>query len=173
MKRKMYVMLIAIGMITIFGAVPALADSSDVTTTWIVPADTTIAISFPTGEGKVEFDAAGKNFTTLGASSQASGTAALTITNNGNTAVKIDAKWTADWPTGVNYVNISISDWSDNTTYGTDWLSYSSSNETTNQTWIASLADDGTEDFWFWTDGVDVDETAGVDRTLRIYSTNA
>jgi len=165
--NKIKAILVALTLLSVFGAASVSADSSDVTTTWIVPADTTIAISYPTGEGKIEFDAAGQNFTDLAATSQTGATAALTITNNGNTAVQIEARWTSDWPTGVSYVNISVSDNTNSTS-----LSYTDADETTNQTLVASLAKDGSESFWIWTTGNEVDETAGVDRTLRIYSTN-
>ena len=50
-KTKIYAMLIAFSMVSIFGASAAIADSSDVTTTWIVPADTTIATLLPTALG--------------------------------------------------------------------------------------------------------------------------
>ena len=150
----------------------AVGDSVDVTTQWIVPADTGISASFPVHAGEVEFDCSGQNFTDQGATSQDATHPALVITNNGNTAVQLEAEWTTDWPTGVEFVNMSIDDWSDNTTYGDDWLSYSDSNETTNQTWMASLGVGASEDFWFWTTGHEVAETTGIDRTLRVYSTN-
>ena len=166
-KTKIYAMLIAFSMVSIFGAGAALADSSDVTTTWIVPADTTIAISYPNGQAKIEFNAAGQNFSDLAATDQTGVNAALRVTNNGNTAVKIEAKWTTEWPTGVIAVNISIGD---DTNASKLW--YGDANETVNQTWDASLAVDAAEDFWFWTDGTRVEESAGLDRTLRVYSSN-
>ncbi len=144
-----------------------LADSGDVTTRWIVPADTTIGISYPNGETLIEFSATAQNFSNLSASSQTGALSALRITNNGNTAIQVDARWTADYPSGVKYVNISVSDATNDT-----FRSYSDTNETTNQTWSTSIAVDGTEDYWFWSTGWEVAETAGVDKTLRIYSTN-
>jgi len=174
MKTKIGALMIAAVILCFISsfAMIAMADTSDVTTRWIVPADTTIAISFPNGESLVEFNAAGKNFTDLGASSQVVGSSALRVTNNGNTAVKLEFNWTTEWPTGVEFVNISIADWSDNTTYGDDYVSFGDSNETIKQEVEDSLADGGTQDFWFWSTGHDVDETAGVDRSLRITSTN-
>ena len=167
-KTKIYAMLIAFSMVSIFGASAAIAESSDVTTTWIVPADTTIATSFPNAKDHIEFNAAGQNFSDLAATDQTGVNAALRVTNNGNTAIKIEAKWTAEWPTGVTSVNISIGD---NTNASKLW--YGDANETTNQTWNASLAVDGANDFWFWTDGAEVEETEGIERTLRVYSSNA
>ena len=162
----------AVVMFALFGAgvitKTVKADTSDVTTRWIVPADTTIAISYPNGESLIEFNAAGKNFTDLAASSQTGENAALRVTNNGNTAVEIEFNWTAEWPSGVEYVNISIEDDTNSTS-----KSFSDADETVKQTMVASLADGDTEDFWFWTTGTDVDETAGVDRSLRITSSNA
>jgi len=167
-KTKIYAMLIAFSMVSIFGASAAIAESSDVTTTWIVPADTTIATSFPNAQDHIEFNAAGQNFSDLAATGQTGVNAALRVTNNGNTAITVEASWLAEWPTGVTSVNISIGD---NTNASKLW--YGDANETTNQTWNASLAVDGANDFWFWTDGAEVEETAGIERTLRVYSSNA
>ena len=167
-KTKIYVMLIAFSMISVFGASAVIADTSDVTTTWIVPADTTISISFPNGQAKIEFDAASQNFSNQCATDQADATAALRVSNHGNTAITVEASWLAEWPTGVTSVNISIGD---DTNASKLW--YGDANETTNQTWNASLAVDGANDFWFWTDGAEVEETAGIERTLRVYSSNA
>jgi len=169
MKEKAIVVALMVAMAVGAFVPTAEADSSDVTTTWIVPGDTTIGVSFPTGEGKVEFDATGvgQNFSDLPATSQASGTAALKISNQGNQALKINASWTTDFPAGVDRVNISVSD-NTNTTLKV----YSSANETDNQTLVASLGDGANEEFWFWSSGTEVAETAGVDRTLRIWSTS-
>ena len=144
-----------------------VGDTVDVTTEWIVPADTGISASFPAHAGEVEFDCVGQNFTDQGATGQAAGTSALRITNNGNTAVQIEGNWTSEWPSGVKYVNMSIDDWSNTTS-----LTYGDTNETTKQTWVASLGIGANEDFWFWSTGIEVAETSGVTRTLRVTSTN-
>jgi hypothetical protein len=166
MKNKTKVIGISILLMIAFTGY-VLADSVDVETEWIVPADTGISASFPAHAGQVEFNCGGQNFTDQGATGQASGTSALQITNNGNTAVQIEGRWTTDWPTGVEYVNMSIDDWSNSTS-----KSYSDADETTNQTWVASLGIGASEDFWFWSTGHEVAETSGVTRTLRVYSTN-
>lgn len=167
MKMRKYICgILGLLMIASISAM-VLADSADVTTRWIVPADTTIGISYPNGETLIEFDASSQNFSDLEASSQTGALAALRITNNGNTAVQIEARWTADYPSGVKFVNISIDDATNST-----FRSYWDTNETTNQTWVASLDVDASEDFWFWSTGWGVAETTGVDKTLKIYSTN-
>jgi len=172
--QKSKIEVIAISLVVVLALISvfptASAEDQDVTTTWIVPADTSLSISYPTGEGEIKFDATGigQNFTDLKASSQDSGTAALNVTNNGNTALQIDFNWTAAWPTGVNYVNISVGDDTNSTSF-----SFGSGNATVQQTVVANLAKDTSEEFWFWTTGVEVDEAdPGVERTLRIISTN-
>ncbi len=166
-QNKIKSILIATSMLLVFGAGIALADSSDVTTEWIIPADTTFAISYPNSESQITFETTGQNFTNWGAKAQTDSLAALRITNNGNTAISIQARWTADWPAGITFVNISVGDNTNSSKF-----TYGPSNETTNQTIDANLAISGTEDFWFWSSGVEVAETTGVARTLRIYSTN-
>ena len=67
------------------------AKADDIEVEWVVPADTTISVSYPTSETNIEFDATtiGMDFNELGATSQASDTAALKITNEGNTPLDI------------------------------------------------------------------------------------
>jgi len=170
MKKIISLMVLVafVGAFLALAITPVSADSNDVTITWIVPADTTLTISYPTGEGKIEFDATGEGqtFSDLAASSQESGTAALRIQNDGNTALQIEAN-IASFPTNVTHVNLSIGDDSNTTR-----ILYGSANCSANQTWIASLAIGGDQDFWFWSSGANVEETAGVDRTLKIYATN-
>ena len=168
MKRSKKLVGIFVMLLILYCVAPVVAaDSSDVTTRWIVPADTTIAISYPNSETLIEFSASAQNFSDLKATAQTETLAALRVTNNGNTAVQLEAEWTDDFPSGVTDVNVSVGDDSNDT-----WFWYTSDNETTNQTWVASLAVDAAEDFWFWSSGTEVEETAGVDKTLRIWSTN-
>lgn len=166
MKGKKLVLVL--GLMTLIGITShVIADSSDVTTRWIVPADTTLGISYPSGESLIEFNCAGKNFSYHPATGQDAASSALRVTNNGNTAVKIEFNWTADWPSGITDVNISVGD----NTNATAFL-FGSANETTKQTVDASVAIAGHQDFWFWTCGTNVEETAGVDRSLRVTTTN-
>lgn len=146
-----------------------LADTENITVTWVVAADTTITASYPTGEGKIEFSAASGDFINLSASSQTEANAGLRITNDGNTAVSLHMNFTSDFPSGVQDVNMSVED-NTNATF----FNWESTNETNNQTVVASLPATGsdTEDFWFWSTGSGVAETAGEDRTLRVNSQN-
>ncbi len=146
----------------------AKADTSDVTTRWIVPADTTIVISFPNGQSIIEFNAVEQNFSGLGATAQTVSLSALRVKNNGNTPVQIEGNWTSAFPTNVTHVNMSIGDWTNSSS-----LDYTTANCQTKQTWVASLETGESEDFWFWTSGEMVEETGGEDRTLRIHSSNA
>ena len=144
----------------------ARADSQNVTTRWIVPADTTISLSFPNSESLITFDTPGMNFTNVSAKAQTGILAALRVTNAGNTAVKLSGAWTLDWPTGVTFVNISVTD---DTNATKIW--YTPANETSSCDWVASLAIGTSEDFWFWSSGANVAKTTGVDRTLTVTST--
>jgi hypothetical protein len=166
-NRKKYVLMTALMMLLAVGLIyPTVnADSSDVTTTWIVPADDTITISFPTGQGKIEFDCAGQNFSDQGATGQNPTTAAINVTNQGNQALEINASWTAEWYDGVRFVNMSLADNTNATK-----LTYGDANETVNQTWNASLAQGDSQLVWMWTTGNEAPQTAGADRTLRVWS---
>jgi len=146
---------------------PVSADSENVTTEWVVPGDTTITISYPNSETQITFDATGtgKTFSSLAATAQTADLAALRVTNDGNQALEIEAKWSDDWPTNVTDVNVSITD---NT--NSSVIYYGAANETTNQTWVDSLAIGASEDFWFWTCGTEVEQTEGVQKTLIVYS---
>jgi len=170
MKQKAILVAMIMMVAVCLGAVvPVQATySKDVTTTWIVPGDETIGVTYPTGEIQITFPATGKNFTDLNATGQTPLLAALNVTNQGNQALKIEARWTEDFPAGVDRVNISVDD-NTNATLKV----YSSANETTNQTLKASLADDGYVNLWFWTTGTEVAQTAGADKTFRIYSSPA
>jgi hypothetical protein len=161
------VMLVFGVLLTPYTVNTSKADTEDVTTRWIVPADTTIAVSYPNSESLIIFEPAGQDFSNVAAKSQTAILAALMVTNNGNTAVKIEGNWTTDWPTGITFVNISIGD-----ATNASHLHYIPADETTKQQWVASLAIGANEEFWFWSSGENVAETAGVDRTLRVTSTN-
>lgn len=167
MKKQIVYLL---GMLLIFAITLTplvLAGEQDVTTTWIIPGDTTISVSYPNSETKITFEPSSGTFDDQKAKAQTSSLAALRVSNDGNTALEIRGRWTTDWATGATYVNMSIED-----DTNASHLSYGDTNETVNQTWVASLAVSDTEDFWFWADGTDMAETAGVDRTLRVYSVN-
>jgi hypothetical protein len=167
-NTKRIVLLLATSMVVaFFGAGTALADSENVTVTWIVPEDTSIRIEYPTGEVKIIFDATGigMNFTNLSAKSQTIGTAALKVWNEGNTAINITFDFNS-WHTNVTYVNVSVGDGAN--TSGAKW--WNNANNTTGQTVTASLAMGGSEEYWFWSSGIYCPETAGTDRTLNIAS---
>jgi len=165
-QAKLVMVLVSVFVLSLITPI-VLADSSGVTTRWIVPADTTIGISYPNSESEIEFNAAGQNFSELGATSQTGSLSALRVTNDGNTAIEVNASWSVDFPTGVDYVNISMYD----NTNATHFI-YAAANETVNQTWNASLGVGNYNDFWFWSCGTEVAETAGIDRTLVVYSRN-
>jgi len=169
--KKIFSIIILVAFVVAFAGLaitPVSADSNDVTVTWIVPADTTLTLSYPTGEGKIEFDSTGigKTFSDLGATGQAADTAAIRIQNDGNTIVSIDAN-IASFPTNVTHVNFSQS-----MTDNNSGVHYGSGNCSDNQTWTESIAIGGQEDFWAWSSGANVEETAGVDKTLKIYAVN-
>lgn len=162
-EGKIKVVIATLMVAMAFGAFVPTVNAADITTTWIVPGDTTIAVSYPTGEGKIEFDAdpIGQNFSDLRASSQGASTAALKITNQGNQNLDIDMSWSAAWPTGVKHVNISAGDNSNSSSF-----TYTAANAQVDQT-VATIADGGNEEFWFWTHGKEVAaNAAGIDRTL-------
>jgi hypothetical protein len=167
-NTKRIVLLLATSMVVaFFGAGTALADSENVTVTWIVPEDSSIRIEYPTGEGKIEFDATGigMNFSNLSASSQTVGTAALKVVNEGNTAVSLTFDFDS-WPTNVTYVNVSVGDGAN--TSGSKW--WNNANNTTGQVVTTSLAMGANQTYWFWSSGRYCPETAGTTRTLNIAS---
>ena len=170
MRKKIPIIIMSLLMIAFcFGGFnPASADSVDVTTQWIVGADTTITDTYPAHASEVEFQCSSGDFVDQKSTGQAVATPALKITNDGNTAVQIEGRWTSTgWSSGIEYVNMSIDAW-DNVSS----LSYTDANELTNQTWVASLAISAEEDFWFWTTGHGVVETSDDSQILRVYSSN-
>lgn len=131
-----------------------IADSDVTDTEWVIPGDTTITVTYPTGQSnKIQFDCVGQDFTDQRATDQTAGNAGIKVTNSGNQALWINGSWNGAWQTGVDFVNMSISD---NTNASS--LSYGSGNCTTNQTWVASLGIGANEDFWFWSTGASVSE---------------
>ena len=167
-KTKRLVLIGLVASALFLSSIPTImADSQNVTVRWIVPADTTIVASYPSGESNVIFEPSGKTFTDEPAKSQTGSNAALRITNNGNTAVSINASFSADMPTGVTFVNVSVGDNTNSTLY---W--YVPANDTDDQEIEDSIAaSGGTQDFWFWTSGTDVAEGT-VDKTFTVTSSN-
>lgn len=168
--KKIYAILLGmLMMLSIFGVVNVYADSyADATITWIVAGDETISVSYPAETTEVKFDCSSGTFEDQPAKSQTGATSPLQVQNDGNTNLQINATWTADFITGVTMVNISVGD---NTNSTLIW--WTDSNETTaNHTLVASLPPTGsdTEDFWMWSTGTDVAETAGTSKTLRLWS---
>lgn len=167
--RKVGAILVCLAMITVFGAGAAIADSSAITTVWIVPGDYTFTASYPTVSGQITFDVAneggGQNFTDIRAKNQTESIAGLRITSNANAAIAINGSWQSDWPAGVKYVNVSVNTNANDTT-----LTFSDSTETSSQVWNSSIGTGTYCDFWLWTTGVEVAETSGISRTLNLYS---
>jgi hypothetical protein len=166
MSKKGKAMLVSIFMLlfVISFGITVKSDTQNVTTEWVIPGDDSIAVTYPTGQGKILFEPGSKDFTDTPATGQASGTAGVNVDNQGNQALIINGSWSANWETGVDYVNMSINDWGNTTS-----LSYGSANETVNQTWVASLAQGADEDFWFWTTGTDVAQGTH-QTTLEVWS---
>lgn len=168
MKKQISYLLGMLLVIAIAVTPLAFAGQQDVTTTWIIPGDTTISVSYPNSETKITFEPSSETFDDEAAKAQTGALAALRVSNDGNTALEIRGRWTNDFPTGATFINMSVATSANDTRN----LQYSASNETTNQTWVDSLGISSTEDFWFWADGTDMAETAGTDRTLRVYGVN-
>ena len=171
-KRKIGVYLIAISILGMLLMPMALADSSNVTVTWVIPADTSVTITYPTGTGKIKFEPASKTFVEEQATSQGAGTAGMNIENIGNTALQINFTFSDTWyDAGLEFFNCSVNT-NDNATKKVYWTN---SNETANHTVVASLAVSADEDFWFWSTGTDCLESAEGDdtETLVVWYTNA
>lgn len=163
MGNRIKVMLVASILLFAFTSI-VTADSNNTTTEWVIPGDTTITVTYPTGQGKLQFDCVGEDFTDQGATDQTGVNAGIKVTNDGNQNLIINGSWSGAWQTGISYVNMSIGDDTNSTS-----LTYTSGNCQTNQTWKASLGQGANEDFWFWSDGVDVAEGTH-QQTLVIWS---
>jgi len=146
------------------------ADSSEVTVTWIVPADTTIGVSLPANATAITFDASGMNFSDLAADGQSDGTPALQVTNQGNTDIKVEGNFSGGFHTNVTYVNFSATH-----TAGSDIASFTNAQAVakTKQTMTASLSIGSSEDYYAFSDGVYVEQTVGSSQTFTITSSVA
>ena len=168
-----------IGVYLLFGCIfgmllmpSALADSENVTVTWIVPADEAITISYPTLSGGITFEPGSKTFVETVARNQTAATAGMNIENTGNTALQINFTFDSEWyDPGLEYFNCSVNA-NDNATKKIWW---ENTNETDNHTAVASLGTSSDEDFWFWSSGTDCLESGITDDTeiLIVYYTNA
>ena len=144
----------------------ARADTANVSVKWYIPTDTGITISYPTGKSAIEFRPASKTFSGQGADSQADGTYAFDVTNDGNVDIDVSAKFTTDFPSGVTLFNVS-------TTWGTeDMWWWTSSNETTNsQTLVSSLSPSSSQGFYAYSSGTDVINASWpMERTFQLTS---
>ena len=153
--------VLLIGFCLSFAAYTVGADSSNVTVTWVIPADESITITYPTGNGKIKFAPSSKTFVEEQADSQGGATAGMNIENTGNIALQINFTFSDTWyDAGLEYFNCSV-DTNDNTTK----LYWTNDNETDNHTAVASLAVNVNEDFWFWSSGTDCLESGEGDDT--------
>ena len=163
-SRKIGAYLIGMLMLVFFVSL-AGADSSNVTVTWIIPADESIQIQYPTANGKIEFNPGSKTFNDKAADDQVEGTPAMNITNNGNTALQINFMFEdALYDSGIDFINCSIGDQTNTT--NVSWNNTNAS--TTNHTVVATLAVDDTEEFWFFSTGTDMLESAIGDDTENL-----
>ena len=135
-----------------FSVIPTtLADTSTVTVRWTVAAEYGIQVSLPANTDTILFEPDGQNFTETPATGQTPTVAALKINNTGNAPIKITANFSSDLPTGVTFVNISVGD-DDNTTK--HW--FVPANDTTPKVIEDEIAIGGSQEFWFWSSGVEV-----------------
>jgi hypothetical protein len=142
----------------------AQAVSYTVTVKWIVPADYSLSISYPTGNSEIDFSPLGKNFTGLDADDQLSTVWAMNITNIGNAAVDISANFTAGaMATGITFFNLS-------TTFANEkmWF-WVPANATTAQEISDNLAVGSHGGWWAWSSGVNV-PAGTVSKTLYVAS---
>lgn len=165
-KKKLLVFAISLAMLVVFGAGGVTADET-VTVTWIVPGDTGFSIAWAGAESEIVFDASGQNFTSVAARSQATLTPIMNITNNGNTAVDYHMIFNLTFATGIDYVNCSVYDETNATLFY-----WTQANDTTaNQTVASAIAVDGYADFWFFSDGTEVAETAEAENLIGLIIT--
>ena len=140
------------------------ADTQTVTLKYVIPQVTTFSVSFPTGLTDIEFQPSGATFTNEPAYQQSTSTAAMRVTNTGNTAIKIDASLTADLPSGVTEFRLNDENSASGGWYWTD------ANETTTQTIISSLATGASQDFWAWSTGSNVPAGTYTSTQLQLVS---
>lgn len=196
MKRKLNLALclgivIALGVFA-FGPpqmfLTARAATADVTVTWVIPSDLSLSVSYPTALVAVRFSPGTATFAELAADSQgASGVpASFRVTNNGNTALRLDAAFTGTFPSGVAEYRIANASSSSLPSSGQIWWCGGTSdtgqtpagacsganNETTSRTLMGTaekLGVGNTHDWWSWSWGVNV-AAGSVSRTLTITS---
>jgi len=172
MKKTKKLCVYGIGLLLLLSFVGyASADGSNVTVTWIIPADLSIAITYPTGESQIVFEPGSKTFSEEQARNQHTGAAGMNIENDGNTALQINFTFADAWyDAGLANFNCSVDSYN-NATLKVYWTN---SNETANHTVVANLAISASEDFWFWSTGTDCTESAiGEDtETLEVWYTN-
>lgn len=140
--------------------------------TWIVPGDTTFAYNLAGSETEIVFDTSGQNFSGVSMRSQTVATAGLTLTNQGNKAIKIDAIFDDAWyDAGITFFNMSLAGNNNDTLFY-----WTNANETSsNLTIIASLATSTSEEYWIYSSGSTVGESAeGADKaTFHLTSSAA
>ena len=149
-KGRLIALAIAVVIASVLPFLPVKADTQTVTLKYVIPQVTTFSVSFPTGYTDIEFQPSGASFTNEPAAGQSSSTAAMTITNTGNVAIKIDASLTADLPSGVTEFRLNDENSASGGWYWTDV------NETNVQTIVSSLAIGASEEFWAWSTGNNV-----------------
>jgi len=167
-NRKIGAILTTLALLSIFGAGVVPGETQTVTVTWIVPSDTGFSIAWAGAESEIVFNTGDRNFTKIQARSQTPSTPIINLTNNGNTAVDFHMVFNAGFATGVTYVNCSVFDNTNATLY---W--WTNSNETSsNQTTASSIAIGDYADYWFYSDGVNVEETAEGEDTIGLTITS-
>jgi len=171
-NKKIGAILFGLCMVMIFGAGAVTGDSTDVVVTWIVPGDTSFSLTFAGIETEIVFDCGDRNFTGVGARSQTTETPILNITNNGNTAIDIHMVFNASFATGVQYVNCSVNTPDNTTLFWWEGPAGSDNASSSNQTVSPSIAIGDGEDFWFYSTGVEVEETAEGEDTLSLKVTS-
>lgn len=171
MKTKAKAIVVALVVTLALCSIPSVgADSSEVTVTWVVPADTTIQVSLPANATAITFKPAGMTFTDEPADGQLDGTPALRVVNGGNTALEINGNFSGAFHTNVTYVNFSATH-----TAGSDIASFSNAEATANtvKQMTASLGIGGTANYYAFSDGTNVEMTSGASQTFTVTSSVA
>jgi len=149
-----------------------IADVSNIEVTWYVPGDTSFSYDLAGAETEIVFAPSGQNFNNQSMRSQTSAIPGLNISNDGNKAIKINATFADAWyASGIANFNMSIAP-TDNSTRNY----WTNANETTsNQTIASSIAQGSYEEWWIWSSGTGVTESAeGADKsTFRLTSSSA